>query len=278
MTSKKRFKRALRTVLAVIGIFLLVAYFKAPNAKFKPVESILKQSLSSSYRKNNKKLSKSDLKAKITASSSPANEKIKEASDLKATPQEVPNDKSYVVVNDNIPLFTNQEITTTESFQHYGDLDHLNRVTEADANLGVDLMPADKRGPIDSIKPTGWKQKKYKTIENNGWLYNRCHLIGYQLTGQNANAKNLMTGTRWFNVEGMLPFENFVADYIERTENHVRYRITPVFVNDELLARGIYMEGFSVEDNGKGVQFCIYVPNRQPGINLNYKDGSSQKA
>ena len=135
-------------------------------------------------------------------------------------------------------------------------------------------MPTTERGDISDIKPTGWQQAKYANV-SGGWLYNRSHLIGHQLTGEDANARNLMTGTRWFNVEGMLPFENFVANYIEQTENHVRYRITPAFEGDNLLASGVYMEGFSIEDNGATIQFNIYVPNIQPHVEINYADGSS---
>lgn len=183
--------------------------------------------------------------------------------------------KIYVVVNHNVPYFNDDDLTSTKPFATYGDLDNLGRVTQANALLGQELMPAKDREEISSVKPTGWIQRRYTEVPG-GWLYNRSHLIGYQLTGENANPKNLMTGTKSFNVEGMLPFENFVAHYIERTDNHVRYRITPVFEGDNLLASGIYMEAFSIEDNGKGVQFNVYVPNTQPGVELNYADGSSK--
>ena len=188
----------------------------------------------------------------------------------------VPPDQKYSVLNHNVPHFSNEEITRTEPFEKYGPLDKLGRVSAANAILGVELMPSKERGDISKVKPTGWKQKKYKKIEG-GWLYNRCHLIGYQLTGQNDNPKNLMTGTREFNSEGMLPFENFVAHYIETTENHVRYRVTPVFEGNQLVAKGVIMEGFSIEDNGKGVQFNLYVPNRQKGIVIDYQTGASRE-
>lgn len=189
-------------------------------------------------------------------------------------PRSVPEGDTYVTVNNNIPYFTDADITSIEAYEEYGPLDSLGRVTAANAVLGVELMPAEERGAISSVKPTGWQQAKYANVPG-GWLYNRSHLIGHQLTGEDANPENLMTGTRWFNTEGMLPFENFVANYIETTENHVRYRITPVFEGDNLLASGIYMEGFSIEDNGEGLQFNIYVPNRQPGVEIDYADGSS---
>lgn len=193
---------------------------------------------------------------------------------LPTTPPEVADDQCYVTINDNRPFFTNEQLTSLQEEEHYGELDALGRVTGAEACLSQDLMPSKPRGPIDTVKPTGWHQARYPNIPQ-GWLYNRCHLIGYQLTGQNANPKNLMTGTRWLNVEGMLPFENFVAHTIEKTGFHVRYRVTPLFVGKELVARGLYMEGFSLEDNGKSLCFCLYVPNRQPEITIDYQTGKS---
>lgn len=186
----------------------------------------------------------------------------------------VPVGQTYIEINNNIPYFADADITSTEAYESYGELDSLGRVTAANAVLGVELMPITERGDISDIKPTGWQQAKYANV-SGGWLYNRSHLIGHQLTGEDANARNLMTGTRWFNVEGMLPFENFVANYVEETENHVRYRVTPAFEGDNLLASGVYMEGFSIEDNGATIQFNIYVPNIQPDVEINYADGSS---
>lgn len=187
----------------------------------------------------------------------------------------IPAGEAYVEVNDNVPLFTNEDISSTEAWEDYGPLDDLGRVTIANAVLGVELMPAEERGDISGVEPTGWKQEKFSVV-SGGWLYNRSHLIGHQLTGEDDNAENLMTGTRYFNTEGMLPFENFVANYIEETENHVRYRITPHFEGDNLLASGIYMEGFSIEDNGEGLSFHIYVPNIQPEVEINYATGESK--
>lgn len=183
-------------------------------------------------------------------------------------------EKTHIVVNNNVPYFNNEDITSTDSYASYGELDDMGRVTAANALLGVELMPSEERGDISNIEPTGWKQRRYTNV-CGGWLYNRSHLIGHQLTGEDDNPNNLITGTRFFNVEGMLPFENTVANYIETTENHVRYRITPVFEGDNLLASGIYMEAFSIEDNGEGVMFNVYIPNIQPNVELNYVDGSS---
>lgn len=181
--------------------------------------------------------------------------------------------KPYVVINDNDPDFTDADMTTT-SFERYGELDGLGRCTTAFANIGKDLMPAEKRGPIGEVKPTGWQTAKYDNVDGK-YLYNRCHLIGYQLTGENANEKNLITGTRYLNVDGMLPFENMVADYIKETNNHVLYRVTPVFSGDNLVASGVQMEAESVEDNGDGILFNVYCFNAQPGIAIDYATGNS---
>lgn len=183
--------------------------------------------------------------------------------------------KPYVVINDNDPDFTDADMTTT-SFESYGELDGLGRCTTAFANIGKDLMPAEKRGPIGEVKPTGWQTAKYDNVDGK-YLYNRCHLIGYQLTGENANEKNLITGTRYLNVDGMLPFENMVADYIKETNNHVLYRVTPVFSGDNLVASGVQMEAKSVEDNGDGILFNVYCFNAQPGIAIDYATGDSHQ-
>lgn len=183
--------------------------------------------------------------------------------------------KPYVVINDNDPDFTDADMTTT-SFESYGELDGLGRCTTAFANIGKDLMPAEKRGSIGEVKPTGWQTAKYDNVDGK-YLYNRCHLIGYQLTGENANAKNLITGTRYLNVDGMLPFENMVADYINETGNHVLYRVTPVFYGDNLVASGVHMEAESVEDNGDGILFNVYCFNAQPGIAIDYATGNSHQ-
>lgn len=181
--------------------------------------------------------------------------------------------KAYTVINDNNPDFTESDMTT-DSFETYGELDELGRCTTAYANIGRDLMPTEKRGTIGEIKPSGWQTVKYDNVDGN-YLYNRCHLIGYQLTGENANEKNLITGTRYLNVEGMLPFENMVADYIKETDNHVLYRVTPVFDGDNLVANGVQMEAESVEDNGDGILFNVFCFNVQPGISIDYSNGNS---
>lgn len=183
------------------------------------------------------------------------------------------NGEPYVTVNDNEPFFT-QEDVTTNSYEAYSDLDALGRCGVAWANVGIDLMPTEDRGSIGQVKPSGWQTVKYDIVDGK-YLYNRCHLIGFQLTGENANEKNLITGTRYLNIDGMLPFENQVADYVKETENHVLYRVTPIFQGDELVARGVLMEGLSVEDGGEGICFCVYAYNVQPGIVIDYATGNS---
>lgn len=179
----------------------------------------------------------------------------------------------YTQINDNIPDFSSED-HTSEAFETYSDLDELGRCQEAYANVGQELMPTQKRGKIGQVKPSGWQTVKYDDVDG-GHLYNRCHLIGYQLTAENANEKNLITGTRYMNVDGMLPFENMVADYIKETGNHVLYRVTPIFNGDDLVARGVEMEAESVEDDGEGIQFHVFCYNVQPGIGIDYATGDS---
>lgn len=181
--------------------------------------------------------------------------------------------QAYVAVHDNVPYFNTDDLSA-DSFERYGQRDSLGRCTTAYACVGQDLMPTEDRGSIGQVKPTGWHTVKYDCVDGK-YLYNRCHLIGYQLTGENANEDNLITGTRYLNTEGMLPFENLTADYIEETGNHVLYRVTPIFQGDNLLASGVLMEGWSVEDEGAGVCFCVYVYNVQPGVELDYATGES---
>lgn len=181
---------------------------------------------------------------------------------------------AYVAVNGNIPYFTSSELTTT-SFELYSALDSLSRCGTAYACIGQDLMPTEERGSIGSVKPSGWHTVRYNGVVDGNYLYNRCHLIGFQLSGENANERNLITGTRYLNIDGMLPFENMVADYVQETNNHVLYRVTPVFEGDNLLAAGVLMEGYSVEDDGDGICFCIFAYNVQPGVTINYATGDS---
>lgn len=183
--------------------------------------------------------------------------------------------RAYVAVNNNVPNFSASELTT-KGYEKYSNLDNLGRTRVAVASVGLDTMPGanEERQSISSIKPTGWQQAKYDCI-SGGWLYNRCHLIGWQLSAENANKSNLLTGTKYLNISGMLPFENLVADYIKETGNHVAYRITPIYDGNNLLASGVQMEAYSVEDDGEGICFNVYCYNVQPEISINYATGAS---
>ena len=184
---------------------------------------------------------------------------------------------AYVVLNDNVPDFPEADKGSTTAFEDYSPLDGLGRCGPAYANVCLETMPTEKRGNIGQVKPSGWKTAKYDCVDGK-YLYNRCHLIGYQLTAENANDRNLITGTRYMNVVGMLPFENLVADFVKETEYHVLYRVTPIFCEDELVARGVQMEALSVEDGGEGVCYNVYVYNVQPGVVISYADGDSHLA
>ena len=216
--------------------------------------------------------------ASLTADKAPSktlSKKEATASALDFTTDDVPAyaEEPYVVVNDNVPGFTKKELTTT-AFEYYSSLDSLGRCDLAYANVCEEIMPTEERSEIGSVKPTGWHTVKYDCVDGK-YLYNRCHLIGYQLSGENANNKNLITGTRYLNVDGMLPFENLVDDYVEETGNHVLYRVTPIFEGDNLVASGVLMEAESVEDKGEGVEFCVYCYNTQPAVEIDYESGES---
>ena len=179
----------------------------------------------------------------------------------------------YIEINGNIPLLTIDESAYT-SYEKYSPLDSLGRCGVCIASIGADIMPTEERESIGSVKPTGWQTVKYDFVDGK-YLYNRCHLIGFQLTGENANEQNLITGTRSMNVSGMLPFENMVAEYVKETGNHVLYRVTPIFSGNNLVANGVLMEGMSVEDGGKGISFCVYCYNAEPGVAINYENGDN---
>ena len=177
----------------------------------------------------------------------------------------------YVTLNGNLPNF---DALTTDAYEYFSPLDRLDRCGYAEACVGRELMPTEDRTSISHVKPSGWKQAYYDFVSGEA-LYNRCHLIGFQLTGENANERNLITGTRYMNTEGMLPFENEVAEYVRSTGNHVMYRVTPVYEGSELVARGVILEAKSVEDNGAGVCFHVYIYNNQPGVTIDYATGES---
>lgn len=181
--------------------------------------------------------------------------------------------QAFVVLNNNQPDFTAEDMKT-DAYEHYSELDHLGRCGYTIACISRELMPTEDRESISHIKPSGWNQAQYDVVDG-GNLYNRCHLIAFQLTGENDNERNLITGTRYMNTEGMLPFENMVADYIKETNNHVLYRVTPIFNGNDLVATGVQLEAKSVEDDGEGICFNVFVYNCQPEITINYADGSS---
>ena len=182
--------------------------------------------------------------------------------------------QAYVEVNNNVPYFTEDEYTT-QSFERYSPLDKLGRCGPAFCNVGIDIMPTSKRERIGMIKPSGWHTVKYDSVDGK-YLYNRCHLIAFQLSGENANERNLITGTRYMNAEVMNPFEIQVGNYVRETKNHVLYRVTPIFEGDNLLATGVLMEALSMEDNGEGICFNVFCYNEQPGIIINHADGNSK--
>ena len=194
--------------------------------------------------------------------------------DLNSVPEFT--DQPYVVLNNNQPEFTEEDLTE-DTFEKYSELDYLGRCGAAYACVGLETMPTESRGTIGNVKPSGWKYAKYDFVDGK-YLYNRCHLIGYQLTAENDNEKNLITGTRYLNVTGMLPFENEVAKYVKETKNHVLYRVTPIFEGENLVANAVQMEAKSVEDNGKGICFNVYVYNNQPGVIIDYSTGESRLA
>ena len=184
-------------------------------------------------------------------------------------------DNAWIILNNNQPYFTKEEKSNVNIFEYYSPLDNLGRCGSAFANICIEIMPTESREAIGSVKPTGWRSDKYDIVDGK-YLYNRCHLIGFQLAGENANKYNLITGTRYLNIKGMLPFENMVADAVKSENIHVLYRVTPVFRNNNLVADGVIMEGYSVEDNGETICFCVYSLNIQPGIKIDYKTGDSK--
>ena len=184
-------------------------------------------------------------------------------------------DEPYVVLNENNPDFTQEDLEKENKFEEYSQLDYLGRCGVAFAKIGIDTMPTEEREEISQVKPSGWQSVKYDNVDGK-YLYNRCHLIGFQLAGENANEKNLITGTRYMNVQGMLPFENMIADFVKETKNHVLYRVTPIYEGENLVASGIQMEAKSVEDNGESICFNVYVYNAEPGITIDYSNGNSK--
>ncbi len=202
-------------------------------------------------------------------------DRLAKSSEIAVSLDEIPDydGDAWITLNDNVPFFSDEE-KTTDVFEEYSDLDELGRCGTAYANICQELMPTEKRGDISEIHPTGWHSSRYDFVDGES-LYNRCHLIAHELAGENANEKNLITGTRYFNVDGMQDFENMVTDYLKETCNHVLYRVTPLFEGDDLVARGAVMEAYSVEDEGDGICYCVYAYNVQPGVDIDYATGDN---
>lgn len=270
---KKLFKKGSISLL-MLGLALGINwayqnYTRRPDESIKDKVELVAQPL-----KKGKKVTQSkNNKSKNTTRTKSSTTTTTQGAELGNIP-EFDGQKPYIAINNNVPSFTEEEKTQRKAFESYGELDSLKRVTQSEAVLGRETMPAEgeKRGSISRVKPTGWGTYRFAFVDG-GYLYNRSHMIGWQLSGENANPKNLATGTRFFNVDGMLPFENMVASYIKETGNHVRYRVTPHFEGDELVMRGLQMEAYSVEDEGEGVSFNIYVYNSQPGVYIDYLTG-----
>jgi endonuclease len=270
---KKLFKKSSISLL-MLGLALGINwayqnYTRRPDESIKDKVELVAQPL-----KKGKKVTQSkNNKSKNTTRTKSSTTTTTQGAELGNIP-EFDGQKPYIAINNNVPSFTEEEKTQRKAFESYGELDSLKRVTQSEAVLGRETMPAEgeKRGSISRVKPTGWGTYRFAFVDG-GYLYNRSHMIGWQLSGENANPKNLATGTRFFNVDGMLPFENMVASYIKETGNHVRYRVTPHFEGDELVMRGLQMEAYSVEDEGEGVSFNVYVYNNQPGVYIDYLTG-----
>lgn len=244
-------------------------------------QEFLYETLSDEQSTNTDTQINADNSLNITSSTSadiPSTYNINEALNVtgKTVLSDIPhfNDKPYAILNNNQPYFNSSDYTT-DSFEYYSSLDNQGRCGIVYACIGKDIMPTGERGETGQIKPTGWHTVKYDIVDGK-FLYNRCHLIGWQLTGETSNERNLITGTRYLNIQGMLPFENMVADYIKETENHVLYRVTPCFEKNNLLAHGVQIEAYSVEDDGAGICFNVFCYNAQPGVTIDYSSGNSK--
>ena len=268
-------KRFLALLLSVIMIFSFVGCDVEKNDYDN--SSAIVSSTNSSESLNESSDNETSQKPESSSSQNNKPTEVDTESAKPIDPKSLPaySGTAYTVVNNNLPNFTSSELTTI-GYEKYSTRDSLGRCGVAIASCGKEIMPRpeEKRGSISSITPSGWIQKSYSGI-SGGYLWNRCHLIGWQLSAENANRENLITGTRYMNINGMLPFENMVADYIKETGNHVAYRITPIFEGKNLVCSGVQMEAYSVEDNGDGICFNVYCYNVQPGININYVNGDS---
>ena len=263
----KRYKSILAIILSMLLVLSGCGTANIQSSNEQPIQESSTQNIQTDYENTENK------------QSAP----VKETPTPKVTPQKfdissVPKYRGnpYVAINNNVPFFTEADLTT-EPFEIFSNLDNLGRCGVAYANVCTELMPTEDRGSIGMVKPSGWHSVRYKNVDGL-YLYNRCHLLGFQLTGENANERNLITGTRYMNINGMLPFKNMVADYVKETNNHVLLRVTPIFEGNNLLASGVLMEALSMEDNGDGICFNVFCYNVQPGIIIDYSDGSNKAA
>lgn len=289
---KIKIKSAVAIVLSVVLFFVAVGISPVadssdttgpPSATDEVLDSSKEHSEESLTIQNETEItseeqsSESESLTEATTNSGSSSSSVGTGTAKPVNPSNIPayTNKPYVAINNNQPNFSSAELTT-KAYESYSPLDILGRCGVAIASCGKEIMPApgEERGSISSIKPSGWNQASYKGI-SGGYLWNRCHLIGWQLSAENANKRNLITGTRYMNINGMLPFENMIADYIKETGNHVAFRVTPIFKGNNLVASGVQMEAYSIEDDGDGICFNVYCYNVQPGITINYADGSS---
>ena len=260
-------KKSTSLFLVILLIFTLLTGCVNTEPSEQPINSITSESI-----ENSNQVEESTLPDDSSGSALQQETPSISSFDLASIPEY--SGKPYVAVNGNNPYFTESDYTTV-AFENYSQLDSKGRCGVAFANICLDIMPTEERGNIGSVKPSGWHTVKYEIVDGK-YLYNRCHLIGFQLAGENANEQNLITGTRYMNVDGMLPFENMVAAHVKETENHVLYRVTPIYDGNNLLASGVLMEGWSVEDNGEGICFNVFCYNVQPGIKIDYATGDSE--
>lgn len=295
MKIKRKNKKTL--IIIIVAVLILIGVIAAPSsddaeettkASFESFEegtagiseenttekSILQGILSNENEEEKGNNSAGTKKHTSSVSTTKKKQTIEKVNSISSSSLPVYKNNPYVIVNNNEPAFSSSQKSDKKSFEAYADIDYLGRCGVAFACIGKDIMPTGERGEIGQVKPSGWKTAKYDFVDGK-YLYNRCHLIGWQLTGENANNRNLITGTRYMNVQGMLPFENMVDDYIEETGNHVLYRVTPVFKGNELVARGVQIEAYSVEDDGDGICFNVYCFNVQPGVKIDYTTGAS---
>ena len=255
-------KKKLSGIISIVVVALIVIYLLGGDIS--PITDKVKDYLPDSITQND-------------STPAPTGDGIGTGNATAVKVSDVPafKNKAYIAINDNVPNFSKAELTT-KAYEKYSPLDNLGRCGVAVASCGKEIMPKpnEERGSISSVNPSGWKQAKYKIISGS-YIWNRCHLIGWQLSAENANSKNLITGSRYLNIEGMLLFENMVADYIKETGNHVAYRVTPIYDGNNLVCSGVQMEGYSIEDKGEGICFNVYCYNVQPGIKINYATGAS---